>query len=84
MALLLVLFCSLSAVVGCTGGTTQTPLEQITTDASDTHANAQTSTPTQVRVAALKGPTGMGMAKLMEDAKTETLQNAYVLSLIHI
>ncbi len=78
MALLLVLFCSLSAVVGCTGGTTQTPLEQITTDASDTHANAQTSTPTQVRVAALKGPTGMGMAKLMEDAKTETLQNAYV------
>ena len=37
--------------------------------------------PVDVKIAALKGPTGMGMAKLMEDASTETAGDHYEITL---
>ncbi|HBR01160.1 MAG TPA: hypothetical protein DD738_00945 [Ruminiclostridium sp.] len=36
---------------------------------------------TEVRVAALKGPTGIGMSKLMKDSKENTTANSYVFEL---
>lgn len=38
--------------------------------------------PTEMKVAALKGPTGMGLAKLMQDSADEKVQNIYTFELM--
>jgi NitT/TauT family transport system substrate-binding protein len=44
--------------------------EEENTDESSDDTSAESAEDTTIRVAALKGPTGMGMAKLMEDVTT--------------
>ncbi len=78
LALLLVLALSF-ALVACA------PADPQSTDGTDTSSVQQpgSSGPSQpfegadVRVAALSGSTGLGMAKLMEDAETKTTVNNY-------
>lgn len=78
-ALLALMLCAAFAV-GCAktsdGGDATTPAAAEGT--SEESTTVQPAAPTTVRVATLKGPTGMGMAKLMDDAKQEgTLKNTY-------
>ena len=76
-ALLAVLLCAAFAVGCAKEGDEQAPA---TTPARTTaeETAAPPAEPTTVRVATLKGPTGMGMAKLIDDAKSEEgLKNTY-------
>jgi NitT/TauT family transport system substrate-binding protein len=57
-----------------------------TTDITDIPGNAadnasQTQDKTSISIAALKGPTAIGMVKLMEDAKTGTAANDYTFTI---
>ena len=77
-ALLALMLCAAFAV-GCAKtngeGDATTPAADGTSEESTT---VQPAAPTTMRVATLKGPTGMGMAKLMDDAKQEgALKNTY-------
>ncbi len=76
----------LTAFVAC--GDTKTPAEtsgQTTTSVTTTEAPLTTdvpaSEPVDMRIAALKGPTGMGLAKLMQDSDIGSAQNNYTFTL---
>ncbi len=64
-------FCMIFALVSCNGDTNET-----TTSTSEPETEIS-KTDTTIRVTALKGPTGMGMAKLMEDDETGASANDY-------
>ncbi len=75
LALVLAL-CMVMALVSCGNGTTETT----TGEAKETTTSANTETPKQdapIRVTTLKGPTGMGMAKLITDDKNGASKNDY-------
>lgn len=79
LALLLALSLSFS-LFACTS--TQENTDTDSSSVSDTEIRTDTSSDvafagTDVRVAALSGPTGMGMAKLMSDAEAKTTVNTY-------
>mgnify|MGYP000136517403 FL=1 len=52
---------------------------------NDQQTEQEEFTPASYSIAALKGPTAMGLVKLMKDSESgETTGNGYTLSLIHI
>ena len=52
---------------------------------NDQQTEQEEFTPASYSIAALKGPTAMGLVKLMKDSESgETTGNEYTLSLIHI
>ncbi len=63
--------CMIFALVSCNGDADET-----TTSTSNTN-NETPKVDAPIRVTAMKGPTGMGMAKLMEDDATGTSANDY-------
>lgn len=78
LALLLVAILTLS-VVACSGGdaTTDTATQSGGNSSSQQSAGGDTSDDVTVRVAALSGSTGLGMAKLMTDSAAGTTSNTY-------
>ena len=76
-SLVLVLALVLSAFVGCNNSQQgNTP-----TDNAEATPTAEAYTPVDIKVGALMGPTGMGMSKLMDDAKKKTAANNYTFEL---
>ena len=62
MKKLIAILLTLTLVVGLLAACQKTP---------DTNTNSNADTPVQVKVLTLKGPTGIGMAKMMDDAKKD-------------
>ncbi len=74
LALVLAL-CMIFALVSCGNDTAETTTD--TTDTIDTTEPGNSASDVTIRVTTLKGSTGMGMAKLMEDNETGTSANKY-------
>lgn len=55
--------------------------QQADSSSSEEQTSSQTADPTDMNVYALKGPTGMGMVKLMSDAGAGTAANNYTFTL---
>lgn len=66
-----------SASAAPTAQPTASPTPQAATPTPEPTQAART----KINIAALKGPTGIGMVKLMEDAATDTTQNDYAFTL---
>ncbi len=88
LLLLLCLTASLFAGCGRKDETTPTPTETVTAAPTDTPTDAPTDTPTaeptetpytpvKINVAVLKGPTAIGMVKLMSEAENKQAKNDY-------
>ena len=84
LALLLTL-CMLAALVACgvepattvpTDGTTTEPAASAESTADTTASAAAEKTPASYSVVTLKGPTGMGLASLMDKAEAREKQKA--------
>lgn len=88
LSLLLVLALSVAAFTAC-APSAPAPAAAETPVATEAPAPAETPAPAElpaseraaVRIAALKGPTGMGMVKLMSDAETDSTKNDYEFTL---
>ncbi|MGI6298431.1 MAG: ABC transporter substrate-binding protein [Saccharofermentanales bacterium] len=86
---LLVSACGTAATTtaAATAPTTTAPTTAATTSATTAATSSTTSATTEpagaetVRIAALKGPTGIGMVKLMEDAAGQKTKDKYTFSL---
>ncbi|HIV87657.1 MAG TPA: ABC transporter substrate-binding protein [Candidatus Pygmaiobacter gallistercoris] len=78
IALVLSLALAASTLAGCGGsGSSSTPSS--TPDSSSSSSAAVE--PTDIRIAGLKGPTSMGMVKLMEDAENGEAANNYTFTI---
>lgn len=66
------------ALAGCTGG----EVNPSATGGAQSTQSAQGGQKTAVKVAGLKGPTGIGMVKLMQDSKKGGAQNDYSFELV--
>ena len=78
------------ALTGCSSANTATPTPAVTTQATATPETQATATPEAevpfadkplVKVAALKGPTGIGMVPLMESNENEESDNRYAFTI---
>ncbi len=67
-----------AVLVGCSTGTAQTPTTTPPPAAATTPAPEPTHERVTINIASLKGPTTMGLVKLMEDAKTGAGKQDYV------
>lgn len=86
ISVLLLLALLASCIAGCASAPETAPTEApIVTEAAPTETEAQTEAPTEtegpapelIRVGTLMGPTGMGMAKLMDDAANGSTEGPY-------
>lgn len=86
ISVLLLLALLASCIAGCASAPETAPTEApIVTEAAPTETEAQTEAPTEteepapelIRVGTLMGPTGMGMAKLMDDAANGSTEEPY-------
>lgn len=77
LSLIFALLLCVGLFSGC--GTSQAPAPAESPDAPDVSVQPEESLnlPEKVRVSALKGPTAMGMVKLMQDAEDGATQNSY-------
>lgn len=73
--LLVIIFC-FTVLGGCSGNNANTPVElETTADITEEPSSSPSADTVAVRVAALKGPTAMGMVKLMGDAEVGMIDN---------
>lgn len=81
-----------SMITGCTAGTPTTGASSSASSAASTISEMVTPTVTplpsyeertQVRIATLKGPTGMGAVKLFADNEAKTTLNRYVTTIVN-
>lgn len=79
-ALALSAFLFLSAA-GCAAGTGTSSAAASSTAASSAAPASSAAEKTTIKVATLKGPTGLGMLKLMQDNDAKTAANQYVFTL---
>lgn len=85
---LMLAFCMMFALAACGNAniddttTADTTTAETTTEATTASGNTEVTNPdVDVRVIALKGPTGMGMSKLMDDDEKGTSKNNYEFTL---
>ena len=84
------LLLSVALLAGCGQAAAPAPTAEATpapsavptpSESVETPEPAATPAPISLRVGTLKGPTGMGMVKLMQDAEAGTLRNSYEFSI---
>jgi NitT/TauT family transport system substrate-binding protein len=86
LALVLSLALAASALAGCgTAASSSTvssaPASSAAASSSASAASSTPVTPVDMRIAGLKGPTSMGMVKLMQDAEDGTAKNNYTFTI---
>lgn len=86
LALVLSLALAASALAGCgTAASSSTvssaPASSAAVSSSASAASSTPVTPVDMRIAGLKGPTSMGMVKLMQDAEDGTAKNNYTFTI---
>ena len=83
IALVLSLALAASALVGCGGSDSSSGASSAAPDSSSAAAPSSSTAvePADIRIAGLKGPTSMGMVKLMEDAENGEAANNYTFTI---
>lgn len=84
MASLLMLFAASCQGEGASSASlaSSSPASSVGPDSSEAERPAQDAEKTSIRIAALNGPTGIGMAKLIDDSKNGNTVNDYQISLV--
>ena len=81
IALVLSLALAASALAGCSGSDSSSGASSVAPDSSSSASSSTPVEPIDIRIAGLKGPTSMGMVKLMEDAENGEAANNYTFTI---
>ena len=77
IALLCVISMFMMSLAGCSQGKEESSKAEESSKVEESSVTEESKSDYVVKVAALKGPTGMGLAKLMDDNANGTAKNQY-------